>query len=165
MRNISPGTKLTIIRKAVSRNGQSITDIASENGVGVSTLNKWLKVFRETHGVEGEGRKGLVGLPASLLERFKHIQATFGQDAVTVGAYCRRHGIYPHELSEWENSFMKNADQKNLPKSHAELKALRAENKALRRAIMRKDKALAETVALLVLKKKALQIWGENEDD
>ena len=42
-------------------------------------------------------------------------------------------------------------------------KQLKAENKALKKEINRKDKALAETAALLVLQKKVQEIWGSNE--
>ena len=37
--------------------------------------------------------------------------------------------------------------------------------KELERELRRKDKALAETAALLVLKKKAQAIWGDREDE
>ena len=47
----------------------------------------------------------------------------------------------------------------------AELKELRAENKQLKQDIRRKDSALAEATALLILKKKAALIWGEIGDD
>ena len=46
-----------------------------------------------------------------------------------------------------------------------ETRQLREENKRLKKELRRKDKALAETSALLVLKKKAHLIWGELEDD
>ena len=39
------------------------------------------------------------------------------------------------------------------------------EIKALRSELKRKEKALAETAALLVLKKKARGVWGDNEDE
>jgi hypothetical protein len=42
---------------------------------------------------------------------------------------------------------------------------VREENRTLKKELRRKDKALAETTALLVLKKKAASIWGEPEDD
>jgi hypothetical protein len=35
----------------------------------------------------------------------------------------------------------------------------------LERELKRKDKALAEAVALLVLSKKARALWGEEDDD
>ena len=47
----------------------------------------------------------------------------------------------------------------------SEVKNLRAENNALKKELNRKDKALAETAALLVLQKKVRAIWGESEDD
>ncbi len=46
----------------------------------------------------------------------------------------------------------------------AELKALRAENNLLKKELRRKDSALAEATALLILKKKANLIWGVDED-
>ena len=46
-----------------------------------------------------------------------------------------------------------------------EMKALQKENEQLKKDLRRKDKALAETSALLVLKKKANLIWGDLEDD
>jgi transposase len=90
--------------------------------------------------------------------------ATASLDDVAVGVYCRERGIYSFQLKQWKETFM---TQKVIDKKHAELselKSLRAENKALKQEIRRKDSALAETTALLVLKKKAALIWGEPED-
>jgi hypothetical protein len=39
------------------------------------------------------------------------------------------------------------------------------EMRELRRELKRKDKALAETAALIVLKKKVQAIWGDEDDD
>ena len=47
----------------------------------------------------------------------------------------------------------------------AEMCELKAENKELKRDLYRKDRALAETTALLVLKKKADLIWGTEENE
>ncbi len=82
-----------------------------------------------------------------------------------VGAYCRKHGLYPHQLTQWEADFMTSSTDPKNQQLTAELKKLRAENKALKQVVVRKDKVLAETVALLILKKKATQIWGELEED
>ena len=81
------------------------------------------------------------------------------------GAYCRQHGLHPHQLTQWEADFMTTPIHPKKHASNAELKVLRTENKQLKQMIVRKDKVLAETVALLVLKKKAAQIWGESEED
>ena len=80
-----------------------------------------------------------------------------------ISAYCRRHGFYTMQLKEWENHFMKNdsSDQKY----KAEIIDLRKRNAELERALRRKEKALAEAAALLILKKKAEAIWGKEDED
>jgi len=45
------------------------------------------------------------------------------------------------------------------------LKKERKKNRYLEKELNRKEKALAETAALLVLKKKAQALWGEPEDE
>ena len=60
---------------------------------------------------------------------------------------------------------MSNANQDKNQSRDAELKKLKAEIKLLKKELNRKDRALAETSALLILKKKANLIWGKDEDD
>lgn len=90
--------------------------------------------------------------------------ATGSLNDVEIGVYCREQGIYSFELKQWKESFMTQKSNERKHSELAELKLLRAENKELKREIHRKDRALAETTALLVLKKKAALIWGEAED-
>ena len=47
----------------------------------------------------------------------------------------------------------------------AEMRALREENKKLKKELRRKDKALAETAALLVLQKKVEEIWASKDEE
>ena len=49
--------------------------------------------------------------------------------------------------------------------SSAENRQLKNENKALKKELRRKEKALAEAAALLILQKKANRLWGYDEDD
>jgi len=57
-----------------------------------------------------------------------------------------------------------NATDNNKTTHHtAEIKQLKTENKALKKELNRKERALAETAALLVLKKKVHEIWGTDE--
>ncbi len=51
------------------------------------------------------------------------------------------------------------------PEQAQENKTLRKQNKQLEREILRKDKALAEAAALLILQKKVRALWGEPEED
>ena len=83
----------------------------------------------------------------------------------SLGVYCREHGIYSFQLTQWKNAFMTQPKVDKQKPNADEMKALITENKQLKQEIRRKDSALAETAALLVLKKKASLIWGELEDD
>ena len=50
-------------------------------------------------------------------------------------------------------------------KASKELREERKKNERLEKELARKDKALAETAALLVLRKKANAIWGTEEEE
>jgi hypothetical protein len=67
-------------------------------------------------------------------------------------------------LQQWKNEFMLQDKNQKKQEIQSELKALRAENKLLKQDLLRKNRALAETTALLVLKKKANLIFGELKD-
>jgi len=153
--------KESIINKALNRGNQRLSEIALANNIALSTLGRWL---RENKSSKSSAVGKMVGLPRSG-ERYKHLKATCGQDDVKIGAYCRRHGLYPHQLTQWETEFMTNSAPISKPQPNVEIRALKAEVIELKKSIMRKDKVLAETMALLILKKKATQIWGESEDD
>src|SRR3990167_8452243 len=98
MMRISEAGKLAIIKKALSKNGQTVAEIARENNIGRSTLNKWVKRFKddEKNSMTVRVKQKIDGgsFEATPTERFKHLQATFGQESAMVGAYCRQHGLY-----------------------------------------------------------------------
>ncbi len=68
---------------------------------------------------------------------------------------CREQGLYSHHINQWKQDFMSEHVANNKAKVQSEIKSLRNENKALKKELNRKDKALAETAALLVLQKKS----------
>ena len=151
-----------IVAKALSRNGQTLHEVAQTNGVGLSTLERWLKEYR--NGNASHNNQPL-SPQLSQAERFRILVETESLDEQALGSYCREHGIFSHQIEQWKDIIMSNDNQQKDSNRDAELKQLRAENKLLKKELSRKDKALAETSALLILKKKANLIWGEEEDD
>jgi len=126
-----------------------------------STLYGWIKQHRENDCNTSGSNKNNSNWTTE--ERFNMLLETSSLTEEQQGAYCRHKGIYQHQLAQWKDDFMKqNPETKHL-KATAELKVLRAENKALKKDLNRKNKALAETSALLILKKKASLIWGDPE--
>jgi len=137
----------------------SLAQIAKMNNIPYSTVFTWKTKLLS----KGDSMKKHKFSPQ---EKLDMLFATASMSEAEISEFCRNKGIYPHMLESWKQACLKNMDNSFTAKSLAkEKKALLAENKYLKKEIRRKDKALAETTALLVLKKKAEQLWGEREDD
>ena len=85
--------------------------------------------------------------------------------AEKISEICREQGIFPHHIKQWRQEFANRSSVNTTVSTRSDNKALRKENKALKKELNRKDKALAETAALLVLQKKVNVIWGNDEEN
>lgn len=164
MKHVPVETKEAIVQQAINKPEKTIAAIAEQNGIGLSTLKAWLRLKREGRPLSGK-RKALPPQTISNSQRFNHLLATSQLDDVAISVYCREHGIYGHQLANWKEIFMSDSTAKSTNKEAADMRALKLENKKLKRDLHRKDKALAEASALLILKKKADAIWGDPGDD
>lgn len=164
MSKLSTDAKLAIVEKVLLKDGRSAKEIAKSHNIGYSTLQKWMKKI-QNGGVIDSKRSVKQGQSLSLPERFRHLVATAALDETAVGIYCRENGLYAVQLTQWKEEFMNQQLVIKKQDNLVELKALRIENKQLKQDISRKNSALAEAAALLILKKKASMIWGELEDD
>jgi hypothetical protein len=80
-------------------------------------------------------------------------------------AWCREQGIFPSDLKSWQEAATAALSQpEEGGASPAQTREDRKRIKQLEREVQRKDKALAETAALLVLSKKVEAIFGGGED-
>jgi hypothetical protein len=83
-----------------------------------------------------------------------------------LGAFLRRKGLHESNIEHWKTDMLIGVSGGVLDKAQKKEKtALNRRIRELEKELDRKDKALAETAALLVLKKKARQIWGDGESD
>ncbi len=163
--------KIQAVEKALNRNGATtLNDIASSLGIGCSTLNKWIVKSRNQEfdlvSADEINRMTEDKRPQdwTLEERLNIVVACGSFNDEKLSEYCREQGIYPHHVRQWKLDFVSGNSVKEKAVSPSELKILRHENKALKKELNRKDKALAETAALLVLQKKVQAIWGNDED-
>lgn len=162
--------KIQAVEKVLSRaDNVTIKEVADSLGVAVSTLNRWQLQARKQmlEPVTDE----VVRLKQdkrpqdwTLEERLNMVVICGSLDSETISQRCRERGIYPHHVEQWKFDFISGNAQDNKPISRTEIKTLKHENKALKKELNRKDKALAETAALLVLQKKVHEIWGNDED-
>lgn len=101
-------------------------------------------------------------------ERLQIIIETAGLSELELGEYCRKKGIYTHDIELWKTNFIQlDSEKKHLTaEDKKQAKKDKDRIKLLEKELRRKDKALAETAALLVLRKKLQAFYGEgNEED
>jgi len=154
--------KEAVIKK-VQIGGKPYHEIASEAGIGRSTLTYWLKNHKKD-GNENLTEKEKRPQDWNVKQRLNALIETGAMPEGERVAWCRKRGVFSHNLEQWKKDIIS-----LLTPNKASLKVkgtarLKKENAALKKELNRKDKALAETAALLVLKKKADSIWGDLRD-
>lgn len=139
--------------------------LAEETGITDSTLYTWRKrALPQGDVVPGAGNDPNKW---SSEEKFAVVLETASLNEAELSEYCRKKGLYPEQVTEWKHACLKaNVRPANKQKILSEeRKRDKKIIKSLSKELKRKDKALAETAALLVLKKKAQAIWGDPEED
>jgi transposase len=139
-------------------------EIAREAGVSRSTLCKWVKQYRKDGNITLSNKERRPQDWTSEERISALIEAGSMLDEKRV-SWCRKRGLFGHHLEQWKEDAIRATTQNSNKKKSDETRRLKKENECLKKELRRKDKALAETAALLVLKKKADCIWGDQEDD
>jgi len=129
--------------------------VAREIGIGSGTLLRW------RDDVQSMPARGRSWTAASRLEA---VIVTAALDETHKNAWCREHGVYPVELAKWRTSATTAlAEPEEVRASPQTTRQDRKRIKELERELLRKDRALAETAALLVLSKKVAVIFNKGE--
>jgi hypothetical protein len=152
--------KDSVISKILKRGNKTIKDICIESGVDPSTASKW--AYRRDSVLNMKNKKSSNKWSAE--QKLISLIETGSLSESELGAYLRKEGLYSNQLSEWKSEILALMNSTNTSKIIKDERDLKIKN--LEREILRKDKALAEASALLILKKKADLIWGtKNEDE
>ncbi len=99
--------------------------------------------------------------------RFSVVLETATLSEMELADYCRRTGLFVEQVKEWRAISIQ-AHEKKLTENIRTDRALRdAKNKLreLEKELKRKDKALAEAAALLILREKFNALWDNSEED
>ena len=147
-------------QRAVARllppESSAISTVSQEMGISVATLERW--------------RADALSIPAqrawTAAARLQAVIATAAMDEAQLSAWCREQGVYPSELQQWKSdataALTESTEERVSPQQAREDKK---RIKELERDLRRKDKALAETAALLVLSKQMEAIFRRGEDE
>jgi transposase-like protein len=151
--------KDAMVKKLSGPEAKSAGALAQEVGVPQSTLSRWL---RDCGRHSEEGTEGTMGKRAenwSAEEKFRAVLEYERLEEEARGKCLREKGLYEVDIQRWRAEVL-GALGKKPRKGDAQGQRIRVLEAELRR----KESALAETAALLVLKKKAQAIWGDRED-
>jgi len=164
--------KEKMILKMSGPSAISANALSEEVGVPQSSLSRWL---REASGIDGmtkrasvKSNKIKVGKRPQDWTAEEKLEAVLESTLLSeqeLGGYLRRKGLHESQLEQWRRRVTEAATEALSSKSSRKKASVEAKRvRTLERELRRKEKALAETAALLVLKKKVAAIWGDEDD-
>ena len=144
--------------KLFSRGDRTIRSVADDLSVNYHTLKNWMKrkAPDKRSGLENKEKR-----PQDwrVEEQLVALHESHGLSGEALHAWCRERGLFAHHLTGWKDAFC--ADSKGAAPVARELGALKGEIQQLKRELVRKERALAEAAALLILQKKFRALWED----
>jgi transposase-like protein len=154
-----------VLKKMMPPHPRPISQLAKEEGISEATLYKWRQEARQKGVLLPDADTEPEGWNAR--DKFTAVVETAGLNETELGEYCRKKGIFPEQVHQWRlacesaNDWDKHANAR----LKSSLKEDRRRIRDLEKDLKRKEKALAEAAALLMLQKKVQAIWGDSEDE
>lgn len=160
----SPERREAVLKKMLPPNQRSIPELAREEGIAEPTLYAWRTRARNEGRLMPDSNNTPEGW--SSRDKFSAVLETATMSQAEIAEYCRSKGIHTSQIDAWREACMQANDWER--ESNAQLKsATKAADKRTRnleRELLRKEKALAEAAALLILRGKLNALYGEDED-
>ncbi|MBA2648109.1 MAG: transposase [Legionella sp.] len=166
----APAIKANVLSKALAPNASSVLELSKVFNIPPSTIHTWLSIMGKKENIKSTKMRRRPQ-DESVSCKFQAVIDTIGKTDEEQGSYCRTKGIHSNHLELWKQQMLEGLGNTSVKLTAQSTKANKAahkqiehENKQLKRELTRKEKALAEITALLVLKKKADLFWEESED-
>ena len=156
--------KEAVLKKMLPPNNRSIAELAEEEGISDATLYNWRQQARN----EGRLMPDADNTPEGWTSRdkFAAVMETATMSEAEISEYCRQRGLYPQQLGAWRtaceqaNDWSRASDKQLKDATRADRKKMRL----LQKELARKEKALAEAAALLILRKKLDAMFEDHEE-
>lgn len=145
-----------------SRGSRTVEEVARVLGVSSWSLYQWSKRYGKAEGMKNHRRPA----ERSAQDKLKAVIEFEGLGGDKQGEYLRREGLHSDHIEGWKKRMEAGLEGSGglTAASRTERAQDKQKIKELEKELQRKDRALAETAALLVLKKKADLIWGSGEE-
>ncbi len=141
--------KQKVLARMMAPGNETVSVLAREFNVTEATLYAWRRsALQAGVAAPGDGRAAEQWTGAA---KFAVVLETASLSEAELGEYCRARGLFPEQVRAWRELCEAKVDRQRI--------------RELERDLGRKDRALAETAALLILRKKAAAIWGEKEEE
>jgi transposase-like protein len=164
MKSYSLERKAAILKKLLPPLNMSVAELSRQENISNVTLYAWRKQMRERgHVVPGSQ---LSPEQWSAEAKVAVVAETLTLSEVELSEYCRKRGLFPNQVKMWKEACL-NSQRPAVKSSAAAREETRQDKKRIRsleKELHRKDRALAEAAALLVLRKKLNAFWGERND-
>ena len=157
VKQYSEAFKSRMVRRLVGPSARSANAVAVEVGVSQESLSRWLRAAGNVGDMPRATRTTWTGV-----EKLRVVREAHGLSETALGALLRREGLHAAQLTAWRAAAEGALAEPTRGRAAPSVEAKRI--KELERELRRKDAALAETAALLVLKKKAEAWWGDADD-
>lgn len=151
----TPEFKEQALRRVLSRSGGTIKNIAADLNMMSSTLKGWMKEQRKA----AITPKSAADFTAA--ERLTALHQTFALPVEALNAWCRERGLFASQLEQWRSAFIATSPEVIAQTDAIELRKLKVLHAKVELDLRRKDQALAETAALLVLQKKFQALFSD----
>lgn len=153
----------SVIAKLLAPQNAKVSEVAQETGIPKDTLYCWRAKYRNRQSVSTAGPGGRTDKFSSEDKLSVVIEAaSLGE--LELGEYCRRKGLYPEQVISWKKAFLQGVSRGPNKVERKQAQQQKQTIKKLQSELRRKEKALAEAAALLILGKK-LQALGEDPED
>lgn len=151
--------KDAIRTKILSRGSKTVAEVCEAEGINQRSAANWIRA-RVNDPVMKKQKSSHKWNPE---KKLKALMETSNLSESELGVYLRKEGIFISQLEEWKKEFLSSMI---LVKKSKPAKDDRDQKiKSLEKEILRKDKALAEATALLILQKKVNLIWGNRDEE
>ena len=143
--------------KVYSRGGRTVQSVADDLNVNCHTVKNWMK-RKESSAAVLSATKERRPQDWTAEQQLIALHQTHDLSGEALQTWCRENGLFAHHLTSWKTAFC--ADIKTAPGTR-EIRVLKDENDQLKRELVRKERALAEAAALLILQKKFRALWED----
>ncbi len=138
--------------------GPTIMQMSVKTGIGHSSIRNWIKLCANPSRMKNLKER-------SPEEKLEIIIKTFSMSENELGEFLRSNGLHSTDIEHWKQDIYSAQKVVGRPRLDPELVELRAREKELSRDLKRKDKALAEMAARIILVKKSQLLFGVSEED